>query len=215
MHIPIFDSKWLSEVLSYLLSISLTRAILFHTLVLYKEPFLIKMLLQYILDCISGTFAAEPPLAPPTDSRVPASVASDILNMILTANTPYELHKQINERISAESWSKEIATALLKGLENTIKAGTKMAKASSDALIQAKDAAIGFAKDHPVYATLIALGILAILMPWALEILGFGDLGPIEGSFAAEWQSAFAGYVPKGSLFSYFQKLGMKWHWSV
>jgi hypothetical protein len=60
-----------------------------------------------------------------------------------------------------------------------------MAKASFKALTQAEDAAIGFAKDHPVYATLITLGILAILMPWALEFLGFGDLGPIEGLFAA------------------------------
>ncbi|CRG88118.1 hypothetical protein PISL3812_05145 [Talaromyces islandicus] len=66
-----------------------------------------------------------------------------------------------------------------------------MAKASLDALAQAKHTAVGFAEDHPVYATLIALGILAILMPWALEILGFGDLSPIEGSFAALWQSSF------------------------
>lgn len=90
-----------------------------------------------------------------------------------------------------------------------------MAKASLDALAQAKHTAVGFAEDHPVYATLIALGILAILMPWALEILGFGDLGPIEGSFAALWQSRYAGYVPKKSLFGYFQRLGLKWHWIV
>lgn len=90
-----------------------------------------------------------------------------------------------------------------------------MAKAASDALTQAEGAAIGFAKEHPAYATLIALGILAALMPWVLEILGFGGLGPIDGSFAAAWQSKYAGYVPKGSLFSYFQRLGMKWNWSV
>jgi hypothetical protein len=169
------------------------------------------MALQCILGCISGTFTAEH-LASPTDSRGPASVASDILNIILEASTPYDLHKQLSERISTESWSEAIATALLNGLENAIKAGTQMAKAASDALVQAKDAAIGFAEGHPVYATLIALGILAILMPWALEVLGFGELGPIEGSFAAGWQSRYAGYVPKGSLFSYFQRLGMKWH---
>ncbi|KAL4869117.1 hypothetical protein BDV12DRAFT_168292 [Aspergillus spectabilis] len=90
-----------------------------------------------------------------------------------------------------------------------------MAKASSDALAQAKDTAISFAKNHPVYATLIVSGILAILMPWMLEILGFGELGPIKGPFAAGWQSRYAGYVPKGSLFSYFQGLGMRWHWSA
>jgi hypothetical protein len=30
------------------------------------------------------------------------------------------------------------------------------------------------------------------------------------GSFAAEWQSTYAGFVPKGSLFSLLQRLGMK-----
>lgn len=30
------------------------------------------------------------------------------------------------------------------------------------------------------------------------------------GSFAAEWQSTYAGFVPKGSLFSFLQRLGMK-----
>lgn len=172
------------------------------------------MPLQCILDCISGTLATNPP-ASPTDSRKPASIASDILTIILTADTPYTLHKQLNEQISTESWSEAIATALLHGLESAIKTGAQMAKAASDALTQAKDAAIGFAEEHPVYATLIALGILAILMPWTLEILGFGELGPIEGSFAAGWQSRYAGYVPKGSLFSYFQRLGMTWHWCI
>lgn len=173
------------------------------------------MFLQCILDCISGTLAADPPLALPTDSRSPASIASDILTIILTADTPYTLHKHLNEQISTETWSEDIATALLHGLESAIKTGTQMAKASFDALTRAEDAAIGFAKDHPVYATLIAFGILATLMPWVLEILGFGDLGPIGGSLAAGWQSRYAGYVPKRSLFSYFQKLGMKWHWDV
>ena len=87
-----------------------------------------------------------------------------------------------------------------------------MAKASANALTQAKDATIEFTKNHPIYATLIALGILAILVPSALEILGFSELGPIKGSFTAAWQSRYTGYVPKGSLFSYFQRLGIRWH---
>ena len=165
------------------------------------------MFLQPILRCISGTLAATP-LAPPTDSRAPDSIASDSLTIILTAETPYILHKQLNEKISTESWSEAIATALLHGLENAIKSGVQMAKAASDALTQAKGAAIGSTKNHPVYATLIALGILAALMPWVLEILGFGGLGPIDGSFAAAWQSKYAGHVPKGSLFSYFNGWG-------
>ena len=38
-----------------------------------------------------------------------------------------------------------------------------------------------FAKDHPVFVAVVALGILVVLAPWAIEVLGFGKLGPIEG----------------------------------
>ncbi|KAL4909234.1 hypothetical protein BDW74DRAFT_146219 [Aspergillus multicolor] len=171
-------------------------------------------LLQPILDCI---FGAKTPLTTniinTTTSRSPESIASDIVTKILNADCPYTLHKELNDEISTTGWTEAIAKATLHGLENAIKAGAKMAKAASDALAQAKDAAIDFSTEHPVYATLIALGILAVLTPWMLEILGFGELGPIEGSFAAGWQSIYAGYVPKRALFTYFQRLGMKWRW--
>lgn len=38
-----------------------------------------------------------------------------------------------------------------------------------------------FSSDHPVYFAIIALGILVLLAPWALEALGFAELGPVEG----------------------------------
>lgn len=168
-------------------------------------------LLSSILDCIFGDMTQEPPRPP--DSRSPEHVASSIVTMILNADDPYLLEKQLKEEISITGWSEDIAKAILRGLENAIKAGTEMAQVASGAMVQSKDAAIGFATEHPVYATLIALGILALILPWALEAIGFGELGPIEGSFAAAWQRDFAGYVPKGALFGYFQRLGMKWHW--
>ncbi|KAI3113865.1 hypothetical protein CBS147330_9815 [Penicillium roqueforti] len=166
-----------------------------------------------ILECVFGKLVREP--LPSTSSRSPESVASSIVTKILTAEDPYELHKHLNEEISTNGWSDAIASATLHGLENAIRAGAEMARAAADAATQSKNAAFDFVTDHPVYATLIALGILALLTPWALEIIGFGDLGPIEGSFAAAWQRQFAGYVPKKALFGYFQRLGMKWHWVV
>ncbi|KAJ5767849.1 hypothetical protein N7533_000432 [Penicillium manginii] len=90
-----------------------------------------------------------------------------------------------------------------------------MAQVAADTAAQIRDAAADFATEHLVDATLTALGILALLTPCALEIIGLGDLGPIEGSFAAAWQRQYAGYVPKKALFGYFQRLGMKWHWSI
>ncbi len=50
-------------------------------------------------------------------------------------------------------------TALL-NWPNPASPGAQMAQAASDALTETKDAAIRFTKEHPVYATLIALGIL-------------------------------------------------------
>ena len=39
-------------------------------------------------------------------------------------------------------------------------------------------------------------------------------LGCDIGSWAARWQATYMGLVPKGSLFSFFQRLGMtKWRW--
>ncbi|KAJ5312552.1 hypothetical protein PENANT_c007G06426 [Penicillium antarcticum] len=170
-------------------------------------------MLKSIRDCIFGTLEDEPHTL--TDGRSPESIASDILTKILNADTRDSLHKQLREEVSAYSWSEAIAKALLHGLVNAIEAGTEMAQAAADAAAKSKEAAIDFAIEHPVYATLIALGILALLTPWTLEILGFGELGPIEGSWAAAWQSRwYAEGVPKKALFTYFQRLGMTWHWT-
>jgi hypothetical protein len=87
-----------------------------------------------------------------------------------------------------------------------------MGQAMKEAFEKAISEAVGFAREHPAYCTLIALGILVALgLPWAIEALGFAELGPLEGSFAAWWQARYAGYVPKGSLFSFLQRLGMIW----
>ncbi|KAN0123046.1 hypothetical protein V8E52_002999 [Russula decolorans] len=32
-----------------------------------------------------------------------------------------------------------------------------------------------------------------------------------SSTFAARWQATYSGYVPAGSLFSFFQRLGMRW----
>lgn len=50
-----------------------------------------------------------------------------------------------------------------------------------DAFDKAVDKAVGFARDHPVWCAVIALGILVLLLPWALEALGFAETGPIAG----------------------------------
>lgn len=42
-----------------------------------------------------------------------------------------------------------------------------------------------FVKDHPtetrVFFTVVALGVLVLIYPWIIQVLGFGKLGPVEG----------------------------------
>jgi hypothetical protein len=45
-------------------------------------------------------------------------------------------------------------------------------------------------------------------------LLAVTDANMHAGTFASSWQRTYAGLVPKNSLFSFFQRLGMvKWHW--
>lgn len=34
-----------------------------------------------------------------------------------------------------------------------------------------------------MFSTVVALGVLVVLAPYAVEMLGFGELGPLEGEF--------------------------------
>ncbi|KAJ3040763.1 hypothetical protein HDV00_010520 [Rhizophlyctis rosea] len=87
------------------------------------------------------------------------------------------------------------------------------------ALEKAKEAAnalFTFTKEHPEVVVgllvIVAVGVLVCLMaPWIVEVLGFAELGPVEGSFAAWWESLYGGSIPRGPLISYLQRLGMVW----
>ncbi|KAM6501556.1 hypothetical protein JOM56_001533 [Amanita muscaria] len=89
--------------------------------------------------------------------------------------------------------------------------GQEMMKFAYRKAAQVVAAVWGLAKEHPWFSALVVLGILVIVAPWVIKLLGFGALGPIQGTVAAGWQSIFAGHVPAGSLFSFFQGLGMVW----
>ncbi|KIM35791.1 hypothetical protein M413DRAFT_79050 [Hebeloma cylindrosporum] len=148
------------------------------------------------------------------DPRTTQSLAEEILSTLYatTANDE-KLAQRVDEIVSATGWYEGLAAAVLNGLETAIKAEAPMGQGMRDAYDKAAEViaqVFQFAKDHPVFVAFVALGILVILAPWAIEALGFGELGPIEGTFAAWWQSAY-GNVPAGALFTFFQRLGMVW----
>jgi hypothetical protein len=85
-------------------------------------------------------------------------------------------------------WSKQIAVSILPMLENILKAGSPLGQVMREAYDKACEAAksLGeFIRDHPIWFTIIALGILVILAPAVLEALGFGALGPVVGKCGA------------------------------
>ena len=97
----------------------------------------------------------------------------------------------------AGGWSEYLATKILTALEAVLKAGKQMNAAMQEAYDKACEAAKkieGFAADHPiataVFCTVIALGVLVVLAPYVVELLGFGEVGPIEGKSHFHWSVA-------------------------
>ncbi|EXJ91861.1 hypothetical protein A1O3_00411 [Capronia epimyces CBS 606.96] len=167
----------------------------------------------------AGTTSTHEGYYPPPESKADM-MADDIFNAVQSAKqVGDQLRGQVEKIAPASYWTDRLAQLVLARLEEGVRKvvleGVQIGGALKEAFDKAVVAAVGFARDHPAYCTLIALGILAVLFPYMLELLGFAELGPVEGSFAASWQSRYLGYVPKNSLFSYFQRLGMIWKHSV
>ncbi|KAI9696444.1 MAG: hypothetical protein M1836_005722 [Candelina mexicana] len=120
--------------------------------------------------------------------------ASSIVSAMLHAEKPgAPLDTTIQSLVhQAGGWSEYLATKVLEALEALLKAGKQlgpvMQKAYNKACKEAKDIE-GFAADHPiataVFCTVIALGILVVLAPYALELLGFAARGPVGGKFSS------------------------------
>ncbi|RFU80014.1 hypothetical protein TARUN_2236 [Trichoderma arundinaceum] len=172
--------------------------------------------------------SATPLLSPECDPSVFAhdKVAIDVVALLFRAEKCGEdLGKELDEAVGTLGWSQVLAKRILDTLVRAVREGRErmgpaIAKAYDDA-VEAADCEFHKltreAKEHPleiaaaVLITVIVLGILAALAPYIIELLGFGELGPEAGSFAARWQSTYEGHVPARSLFSFFQRAGMIW----
>ncbi|KAL1985994.1 hypothetical protein VTN96DRAFT_7129 [Rasamsonia emersonii] len=122
--------------------------------------------------------------------RSSEEIANNILSTLFTSDkVDAYVKKRLNEMVGEYGWTRSIATAILQRMKNAIQQGTAMGPTIKDAFTKATDAAVDFARDHPVYCTIVTLGIRVLLMPWVIEALGFGELGPIEGTFASWWQA--------------------------
>ncbi|RTE84595.1 hypothetical protein BHE90_000904 [Fusarium euwallaceae] len=118
------------------------------------------------------------------------SLVNQIVQLLLTyEGSLKKLHQLLSQLIPNNSWSQALAQAILQRLTKLIKEGAKMGKTMADAVKKATDEAKRFAKEQPVWTTLIAagtiiaIGVLAIYgLPWILKALGFTAKGPLHAS---------------------------------
>ncbi|KAF4547164.1 Hypothetical protein D9617_55g071580 [Elsinoe fawcettii] len=160
---------------------------------------------------------------PYCDQPSNVELADQIVTKPLTAdNNDADLKAELISMITTEGWQDELATKVLAAVQCAIEMGKEMGPAMSSAYEKAEKGVQGiseWAQENPEMAalivTLIALGILAIMMPWLMVWLGFAEEGIIEASWAAFWQATYRGFVPKRSLFAYLQSLGTRisWKW--
>lgn len=100
------------------------------------------------------------------------------------------LEKAVEEIVKQTGWwDKAIAKAVFTALEKTLEAGKSMGPAlrhAYDEAVKEAEKIEEFAREHPVLTgvvcAIIALGVLYLLWPAVVEAMGFGELGPIEGT---------------------------------
>ncbi|KAI7908391.1 hypothetical protein M9X92_012217 [Pyricularia oryzae] len=106
-----------------------------------------------------------------------------------------------------QGWTESIARAIVASLETFITQGRKIIGSVLGEFInkavEATHFNFDFPRDHPYFTAGFATIVTVVFESlWA---------NSNANSFAAWWQSTYAGFVPKGSLFSFFQRLGMIW----
>lgn len=119
-------------------------------------------------------------------------IAQEVMHVLERAEKPGEsVHAQVSNIVHTTNWTESLAKCLLDKLVSAIKEGRIITGALKEAMSKAAEAATEFAKEHPVYATLIALGILVVLLPWVIEALGFTEIGPAAGEMCQSTSNTF------------------------
>ncbi|GKT59992.1 hypothetical protein ColTof4_00133 [Colletotrichum tofieldiae] len=109
--------------------------------------------------------------------------ASEFVDILRTAEKGGKNpERRLRNIVTANSWTEELAKYILQGVEALVRHRDTIGQVVREAMDKSTDAAesvFEFAKDHPVFVTIIAIGVLVIIAPWVLEALGFGELGPV------------------------------------
>jgi len=129
------------------------------------------------------TYTASSPTATEED------MAAQLIDTIFTSPSLPDLHAQLQNTISAQSWTETLASAILSALTKALEIGAPMGNAVKEAYDKASADVAKWATEHPklaaVIVVVIALGILVVVMPWVIDALGFEAVGPRLGEFDA------------------------------
>lgn len=154
--------------------------------------------LKAIRECLTGrdepeldhhSFKTDEKTSPPLQTT--EELATSILSALLTAEKPgHDLDRRLQDLVRpCGGWYEGLAKRVLDGVIAAVQSGaTGMGGAMKEAFDTATVAASEFVHEHPVFtaavAVVVAIGILVLLVPWAVEALGFAELGPVEGEFS-------------------------------
>jgi hypothetical protein len=120
----------------------------------------------------------------PTEEEIAASIVSLLFS---TEKRACDLDRLLQDDVHTCGWYESLAKRILDGIVAALNASATMGGAMKEAFDKASAKVEEFVKEHPiltaVMVTVVAMGILALLAPWAISALGFGELGPVEGTY--------------------------------
>jgi hypothetical protein len=116
-------------------------------------------------------------------------IADNTLYLILNNGGDGEVNKSsLDGIIDEQSWTEEIAKAVLYGLATAIKEGKNISedvRKISDVAYTLAQKFFLVTEKHPeatmFFCTIAAVAVLSLLAPWILELLGFAAEGPVAG----------------------------------
>ena len=135
-----------------------------------------------IFKALSDCLAFSPGFTRNSADKIEITAADVVTTLYNAEKGGAELKETLNGIVGTNNWTENLAKIVLQRLEKALNDGVPMGQAMKSAFDKAIKEAAEFPRDHPVFCTLLALGILVVLAPWVLEALGFAELGPIEGS---------------------------------
>lgn len=127
--------------------------------------------------------------------------AEEVINILKTAASRTEINDRLHKLnwkgvITTASWTESLAKAILDALVVVLDKGRELSQPVKEAYDRAYAAAMKWKEENPEFAAMlvkiaetigegliiiIALAVLAEIMPWVIEALGFGMLGPRLG----------------------------------